>query len=92
MQKILLTTFSALLLSGCNNANEQDANTRCSDNTFALIEEKVGSSDGAGHGPDIGSGEWQSTIEFRLGIRGDKKIPAHQDPSWCTYILKQIEK
>jgi hypothetical protein len=39
--------------------------------------------DGQGHGPDIGSDEWKSVIEFRLGIRGKPDLPARASEAWC---------
>lgn len=30
------------------------------------VDRKIGSGDGQGHGPDVGSSEWCSTIDFRL--------------------------
>lgn len=58
----------------------------CSDPWFRLVEERVGTGDGRGHGPDLGTEEWRGTVEFRLGIRGDPGIPAPMTPEWCRYI------
>ncbi|MDX2220701.1 MAG: MliC family protein [Burkholderiales bacterium] len=38
------------------------------------------------HGPDVGSDEWKSTIEFRLGIRGKPGIPARGTDAWCAHV------
>lgn len=42
--------------------------------------------DGQGHGPDLGSDEWKSVVEFKLGIRGDPQVPGRDSQAWCTYI------
>ncbi|WMC11684.1 MliC family protein [Oceanimonas pelagia] len=42
--------------------------------------------DGLGHGPDAGSGEWKSVVEFRLGIRGATGVPERETQAWCEYI------
>ena len=44
--------------------------------------------DGQGHGPDLGSSEWRSVIEFKLGIRGDPSVPPRNSELWCAYIYK----
>ena len=58
----------------------------CSWQLFHEIEERVGSGDGMGHGPDVGSAEWMSVIEFRLGIRDDESIPETGTNQWCGLI------
>ncbi|MBX3618065.1 MliC family protein [Nitrosomonas sp.] len=62
----------------------------CSDAWYRFIEEKMPTSDGLGHGPDIGSDEWQSVIEFKLGIRGNPDVPGHDDEAWCRHIDQLI--
>ncbi|HQR56878.1 MAG TPA: MliC family protein [Burkholderiaceae bacterium] len=58
----------------------------CSDAWNRMIETKVTSGDGRGHGPDIGSDEWKGTIEFRLGVRGKPEIPPRSSEAWCRAI------
>ena len=48
----------------------------CSDAWYRLVEASLPTGDGQGHGPDPGSDEWKSVIEFRLGIRGKAGVPA----------------
>jgi hypothetical protein len=43
-----------------------------------------------GHGPDIGSLEWQSVIEFKLGLRGDPDVPPRGSQRWCAYIDQRL--
>jgi uncharacterized protein len=58
----------------------------CSDAWNRMIEAKVTSGDGRGHGPDIGSDEWKGTIEFRLGVRDKPEVPPRNSEAWCRYI------
>lgn len=58
----------------------------CSWQLYREIEERLGSGDGMGHGPDIGSAEWMSVIEFRLGIRDDETLPDAGTNQWCGLI------
>jgi uncharacterized protein len=58
----------------------------CSDAWYRGLEEKVPTGDGHGHGPDIGSDEWKSVIEFRLGVRGNPELPARDSEVWCRAI------
>jgi uncharacterized protein len=62
------------------------AGAPCSDSWYRSIEETVATSDGHGHGPDIGSDEWKSVVEFRLGIRGEADLPDRDSDAWCRYI------
>ena len=42
-------------------------------------------------GPDIGSDEWQSVIEFKLGIRGQADLPARGSREWCEFIEARLQ-
>ena len=46
----------------------------CTAAWYQSIEEKVPTGDGRGHGPDVGSDEWKSVVEFKLGIRCQDQI------------------
>ncbi len=59
---------------------------------FERLEGQYHTGDGAGHGPDIGSDEWKSVIEFKLGIRDRADVPNLQSPEWCTYIDDYIKQ
>jgi hypothetical protein len=50
----------------------------------------LSSGDGMGHGPDIGSDEWKSVIEFKLGVRGNTEVPGRSSPEWCRYIDEHL--
>jgi hypothetical protein len=82
------TLFTACLLAcGCSGIAETTASPQpCTEGWFQLVEQRYGTSDGLGHGPDVGSLEWRSTIEFKIGIRGDPDVPAVDDERWCRYI------
>ncbi len=58
----------------------------CSDTWERNIDEVVVTGDGQGHGPDIGSDEWKSVVEFKLGIRDTPEIPDRDSEAWCRYI------
>jgi len=62
------------------------AETLCSDSWNQFIEEKIPTGDNQGHGPDVGSGEWKSVIEFKLGIRDKPNLPDRDSEAWCRYI------
>lgn len=62
------------------------AEALCSDAWSRSIEERVPTGDGSGHGPDVGSDEWKSVIEFKLGIRGDPLVPPRGTTAWCSHI------
>jgi len=77
-----------LLASGCGDrvGSAGEAAQVCSPQWFAFVESAVPTGDGQGHGPDPGSEEWRSTVEFRLGIRGLPEVPARMTRAWCRYI------
>lgn len=58
----------------------------CAAGWAQAVETNVGTGDGRGHGPDVGSHEWQSVVEFRLGVRGPTGLPARGSAPWCAYI------
>lgn len=58
----------------------------CTEAWFWLVESIVTSGDGLGHGPDLGSDEWKSTVQFKLGLRDDAAAPPIASTAWCQYI------
>jgi uncharacterized protein len=58
----------------------------CTDAWYKFIEESVSTDDGRGHGPDIGSDEWKSAVEFKLGIQGKSDLPRRDSDAWCRHI------
>lgn len=69
---------------------DRDEPTPCTDAWFRLVEARTRVIDAAGHGPDIGSSEWMSAVEFKLGIRGDPGLPESGSPAWCEEIDSRI--
>ena len=64
----------------------------CSDAWYRTIEKEVSSGDGQGHGPDIGSDEWKSVIEFKLGVRGKAGVPRRDSDAWCQYVDRLVRE
>lgn len=78
---------SISVLVGCaQNQSLEPSTSICSPQWLSLVEEKIGTADGQGHGPDIGSQEWRSVIEFHLGVRGNRQLPSRNSEGWCVYI------
>ncbi len=62
----------------------------CTEAWYAHVESVVSSGDGRGHGPDIGSAEWKSVIEFRLGVWDDAGNPDRASVAWCEFIDERV--
>lgn len=58
----------------------------CSEAWTRWVEERVPTGDGRGHGPDVGSEEWKSVVEFKLGIRGAPDVPERESDAWCRHV------
>ena len=67
-------------------ASSPDTGPLCSAAWYNLVEQQVTTGDGQGHGPDVGSEEWKSVVEFRLGIRDTPGVPPRDGEAWCRYI------
>ena len=65
-------------------------NEPCSEPWLQMVEQTLSTGDGRGHGPDLGSSEWRSVVEFKLGIRGNPGVPDRATEEWCTYIDHEI--
>jgi len=81
------------VLAGCAGSSPNaaaPADRACDQAAYRVIEERVGSGDGRGHGPDVGSDEWKSVIEFRLGLRGSDATPPRESEAWCAYIEEAL--
>ena len=90
---MICSVLAILLLAsnGCANSNDVASTVIasgaiCSDSWYQFIERRLSTGDGHGHGPDLGSDEWKSVLEFKLGIRGRQDIPARNSEAWCIYI------
>jgi hypothetical protein len=87
----LISCLMLLTLAGCKATHTTEQHPEpCSENWYPWVESALPSSDGRGHGPDIGSDEWQSVIEFKLGIRGQADIPPRSSATWCQFIDQHI--
>lgn len=87
--RIAASAILPLSLVACIGAPLQGAAPSpepCSDSWFGYVEERIAVGDGHGHGPDIGSLEWMSAVEFKLGIRDNEEIPERKSRSWCEYV------
>jgi uncharacterized protein len=71
--------------------SEPQPESLCSASWYRSIEEKVPTTDDLGHGPDVGSDEWKSVVELRLGIRDDPTVP-RRDDAWCRHIDRLVRE
>lgn len=81
-----------LLLAGCAAKSPEASPAPCSPEWVEMMESKLTTGDNQGHGPDPGSIEWRSAIEFKLGIRGNADVPDRLSPEWCTFIDAFVNK
>jgi uncharacterized protein len=91
-----LTAFfllaAACVQAGDDSLSKSGAGIPCTASWYQFIEKTVATGDGQGHGPDIGSEEWKSVIEFRLGIRGAPDLPARDSEDWCRLIDRIVRE
>jgi uncharacterized protein len=78
--------LAATSLSASFAAAAQSPPAACSATTYRSIEQQVRTTDPQGHGPDVSSDEWQSAVEFRLGIRGKGDVPPRGTEAWCRHV------
>ncbi|MFG6160258.1 hypothetical protein ACGTNG_15765 [Halomonas sp. 1390] len=83
---ILLLVAAVHAHASGDDASPDHALTPCSAAWVAHVEERLGTGDGRGHGPDPGSAEWRSVVEFRLGIRDDPAVPSRESEAWCRHV------
>ena len=62
----------------------------CSAQWYRQVEQTVMTGDGQGHGPDPGSDEWKSVIEFKLGLKNVPDVPSRSSDKWCRYIDQRM--
>jgi uncharacterized protein len=89
MNRLLIVLFVVLIAQVQPNragAANQGKGDFCTQQWYRFIEDKVATGDGQGHGPDLGSTEWQSVVEFKLGIRGKAEVPQRNSDAWCHHI------
>lgn len=87
----LTIPLGILIVSSCGVGQNPDVGPQpCSEQWLQLVEDRLSTGDAQGHGPDVGSMEWRSVVEFKLGIRGDPMIPPRETDEWCSYIDEKI--
>ena len=90
-KSMLLYLFIIIISFGCtSNKKEVLQFQACTNDWYLQTEKEILTGDGQGHGPDIGSLEWRSVIEFKLGIRNDPKVPSLESTQWCNYINERF--
>jgi len=80
--RFFLTLIFLVNLGCARITNDQN----CTSDWYQLMEDQISTGDGQGHGPDLGSLEWRSVIEFKLKIRDEPSVPPVQSSQWCNYI------
>ena len=89
----LIGPLGILIASGCGDGQTPHSDLQpCTAQWQEYVEAQLQTGDSEGHGPDIGSLEWRSVVEFKLGIRGNPTIPRRETDEWCTYIDEEIRK
>ncbi len=84
--------LALLLLQGCLSDDQPSRQfVPCTESWYQHVEMLLITGDGRGHGPDPGSDEWKSVVEFKLGIRGDAGVPNRTTEKWCEFIDKLLE-
>ncbi|TFY98582.1 hypothetical protein [Ramlibacter rhizophilus] len=71
-------------------AGSARAEAACTDAFHRSVESRLGTGDAQGHGPDVGSPEWKSAVEFKLGLRGRADVPRRDSQAWCRYIDERL--
>lgn len=87
-----------MLATGCTSPGAEEAAAPssgpplCSAAWQQFIERNAPTGDGQGHGPDLGSDEWKSVVEFKLGIRGNPEVPDRNSDAWCQHIDQLVRQ
>lgn len=86
----ILLLAAAHAQAGDDDAALDRASAPCSEAWVTHVEAWLGTGDGRGHGPDPGSEEWRSVVEFRLGLRDDAAVPSRESEAWCHYVDQRL--
>lgn len=87
-----MLAFFAIVAAACApraplvRGSDGDPSSFCSAAWYESIDGRVPTTDAQGHGPDVGTDEWKSVIELRLGIRHDPNVPSRDGDAWCRYV------
>jgi hypothetical protein len=90
MPRIVFLLCAVFIASCAIDSKHSAGPAPCSPQWFQFVEEKLATGDSEGHGPDLGSSEWRSVVEFKLGVRGDPAVPDRSTGQWCIYIDEMI--
>jgi uncharacterized protein len=88
---MFLMVAALLAQAGGDGKSQPERANRCTDAWERFIEDTVSTGDGRGHGPDLGSDEWQSVVQFRLGIRDEPGVPERGGEAWCHFIDRIVQ-
>lgn len=80
---------AAVIVSG---SGQVAAAALCAPAWQQRVDAQLVTADPQVHGPDLGSAEWQSVVEFKLGLRGMAEVPAPDSTAWCDFIDAQIQR
>jgi hypothetical protein len=84
--KLEIAIFVVLAAINLRVAAGAELAVPCSEEWNRVVDLKLVSGDGQGHGPDLGSDEWKGVVEFKLGIRGQADLPARDSDDWCQLV------
>lgn len=84
-----MSKYLVWLLVGATGVAQ--AQSMCTYPWYQSIDKILHTTDGQGHGPDIGSDEWKSVTEFKLGVRDGVNFPERSSDQWCQYIDQHIK-
>ncbi|WP_257287374.1 hypothetical protein [Endozoicomonas sp. SESOKO2] len=88
----LLTGLTiGLLLTGCSAFKGSEKKSMCSESWYEFVESILFTGDSMGHGPDLGSPEWRSVVEFRLDLRDQGLLPDRSSDRWCEAIVQFLK-
>ena len=82
----------SLCIPACEERPAAESAGLCTDAWYRSVEERVSIADADQHGPDLGSDEWKSAVEFKLGVRGQRDVPDRGTEAWCSYIDQLVRK
>jgi hypothetical protein len=87
----LIAILVSPIVAGCSDPPETLQRLEpCTQSWYALVESSWPTGDGMGHGPDPGSEEWRSVVEFKLGIRDQPGVPDRNSQAWCEFIDERL--
>jgi len=86
----LIITLNWLTACSAPDPVKENADQPCAQWQIDLIESKLITHDSQGHGPDVGSTEWFSVVERRMGIEGVHTVPSKKTRQWCEYVISKF--